>query len=94
MFATDYSSYYESYPTFALLATLPGIVSAFWSHWKRRGSVILSLLCLGSVFVGFTMVRVTYTADQNWFYRISLFLPIASGAIGILSLVKKREDIP
>ena len=40
------------------------------------------------------MVRVTDTADQNWFYRISPFLPIASGAIGILSLVKKREDIP
>lgn len=92
MFATDYSSYYESYPTFALLATLPGIASAVWSYWKRRGSVILSLLCLASLLVGFVMVRVTYTADQNWFYRISPFLPIASGAIGILSPVQKRDD--
>lgn len=94
MFATDYSSYYESYPTFVLLASLPGIVSAVWSRWKRRGSVILSLLCLASVFVGIITVRVTHTADQDWFYRISPFLPIASGALGILCLVQKRDDIP
>lgn len=94
MLASSFTGLNEFYMTLVVLASLPGVVSAVWSCWKRRGSVILGLLCFGSVLVGLVLVRETFrSAPETWFYRISPFLPIASGAIGILSLIKKREDV-
>ena len=94
MFATEYTGFREAFLTFVLLASLPGLVSLVWSRWKRRGSVILCLLCLGSVFVGLVLVHDFRSNSGTWFYRILPFLPLVSGALGFLTLIQKRDDLP
>ena len=94
MLATHYTHFLEWYLALVTIASLPGIASAVWCHLKRKRSILLFFISLVSVILGLSLVRGMYANDpETWFFRITLCLPLASGALGVFCSTRRYDSV-